>query len=918
MWSDEGLSLNRAAQTVPDIIANIINVDGIDTRDTNPPFYFLLLHSLRAAAGETVFALRFASVATATLSIPLIYVLGSASLVRRVGLVAAVLLTISPFHVWQSQIVRNYGLLITLNLFSTYGLFRYVLARPGRRQTRWLILWLAAGILGIYTHYFAFFVFAFGLLALAVGTVKGWPARRLFKQAWFWVSLGLTIAILLPVSALAISRFAAGGQIDFAYVPVSEFLAQTMSAFAVGVNWSLTHAWWRVLPVILIAVLGLWFAWRRRLSSTMLLLGYQIVPLALLYSLSYINPLYNGVRHLLIGLPPFLIFLASGIVGPGQLLGNHKRSAAANRAWRVIGPILAAIVIVNQLAWLEQQFSAPRLVRDDVRGPALYLSKHAAAEDTVVLHDTLIRSTFTYYYDGAAPVIAVPWFGETDVEAAIDTLQEVAANSERIWFLTEPTPRTGFARSTLSDWAEDNWPQIFDQRYPSMWLRVHLEGYLSGAVLTEVPDMATPADAFWTQTLRLHGTEIPAEVTAGEAWWLTFYLSQPSSIPEQHSLSLRLVDGTGREWARMDKPIVVGFPPSAAVADAMMRYDHQVIVPAGIPAGRYALQASLVRTADGATVSLSTGQIEYHVADVTVNGSSCSASAESIPADVRLEAMFSGGIELLGYDQIVGEIRPGFPLELDAWWCANRQPDADYRVRLQLIDDAGEVAAESIGSLSQQGHPTNQWQEDDLLSGSSQLMVPAEATAGSYDLQLSLLQPDVDQPVRIGWSLVRRSLPVGKVVVVPWSMETEVPPLTQSLRADFGQPTVTELHGYDLNNDTVAPGQNLELTLVWRSIAGALGTSYRTFVHLLDESGKIVTQSDSIPMSGFRPTTSWRAGEVIIDEHTLTIPIEAISGEYTLWIGLYDPATGHRLPIYVGGQEQPDGRLRLTGLTSQP
>jgi hypothetical protein len=579
---------------------------------------------------------------------------------------------------------------------------------------------------------------------------------------------------------------------------------------------------------------------------------------------------------------------------------------------------LAAIVFINQLVWLDQQFSAPKLVRDDIRGPALYLNKHAAAEDTVVLHDTLIRPTFDYYYDGAAPVVALPWFGETDVEAAITSLQDVAANSERIWFLTEPTPRTGFSRNALSDWAEVNWPQIFDQRYPAMWLRVHLEGYLSGVVLSEVPDTVAPVDVQWVQTLRLHGVEVPAELTAGEATWLTLYLSQHKAIPEQHVLSLRLVDESGQEWAQMSKPIGPGFPPSAPVADAMMRYDRQLIMPAGIPAGRYALQASLVRTVDSAIVPLSTGQIEYHLADVTVNGSSCSTAADSIPADVHVEEKFSGGIELLGYDHIAEEVRPGFPLVLDAWWCANRQPETDYRVRLQLIDDSGEVTAESIAPLSQPGRPTTLWLEDDLLLSSPQLTIPAEVTAGSYDLVLSLLPPDSDRPVPIGWNPLNRSLPVGQVEVAPWSIETEVPPLAHPLRADFGQPVATELHGYELNHDGLSPGQNLELTLAWRSVTGALGASYKTFVHLLDDSGEFLSQSDSVPAGGFRPTTSWRAGEVIVDEHTLAIPDEVTSGEYTLWIGLYDPETGHRLPVYVGGQEQPDGRLRLAELTGQP
>ncbi len=916
MWSDEGLSLYRATLSVPEILANIITVDGVDTRDTNPPLYFLLLHLFRAATGETVFALRYFGVVTSTLSIPLIYILGSASLSRRVGLVAAVLMALSPFHVWQSQVLRNYGLLITLNLLSVYGLFRYVLAQPNNRKSRWLILWLAAGLIGIYTHFFAFFVFAFGLSALLITVVKEWGIGRLLKSTWFWVVLGIALVILLPATALAINRFAAGQQIDFEYVPLRKFLVETMSALSVGVNWSLNHPWWRVLPVVLIALLGLWFAWRRRPASTVLLLGYQIIPLALLYTLSYINPLYNGVRHLLIGLPPFVIFLASGIVGPGQPLFRSSTGKAWNRYWLPVGLFLALLIIVNQLSWLNNQFTSPRLVRDDVRGPAVYLSKHARAQDVVVLHDTLIRPTFDYYYDGVAPVVSVPQLDELDVKIAIQTLQEVTTNAERVWFLSEPTPRTGFDREALSTWVDDNWPRFLNIPYKAMWLRVRLEGYQPHNIMPSASDLLAENIA-WEKTLLLHGYDVPDEVIAGEDWFLTFYISQPTQNPEQHTLSLRLVDEMGQVWAQMDETIEPEFPPMANVANTMMRYDHRVSVPPGIPSGRYALQSRLVRTADGTTIPMTNGEVEYHLADIMVHGSPCSTVVDNLPVDVNLKKNFGREIQLLGYNRPAAEIQPGFPVMVDLWWCAKRQPETDYRLRLQLINTAGQIVGESLSPLVREDYPTSQWQEDELLMGRSSLTVPANVEAGSYDLRLSLLQSGSDDVMRIGWPLGSRSLSLNPIMVTPLPLKTELPPISRSLLADFGQPPVIELHGYDLNTVEVTGDETLELRLVWRSIADNLHTSYKVFVHLLDESGEIVTQSDSVPANGFRPTTSWREGEVISDEYSLSAPIEIKSEEYALWIGLYDPETGLRLPIYVGGEEQSDGRLKLTTLTGK-
>jgi hypothetical protein len=44
------------------------------------------------------------------------------------------------------------------------------------------------------------------------------------------------------------------------------------------------------------------------------------------------------------------------------------------------------------------------------------------------------------------------------------------------------------------------------------------------------------------------------------------------------------------------------------------------------------------------------------------------------------------------------------------------------------------------------------------------------------------------------------------------------------------------------------------------------------------------------------PASAWIEGEWIIDEHVLSLPAELPPGSYTLVAGLYDAATGQRVP----------------------
>jgi len=56
IWSDEGLSVYRASQSIATNLSNEIVIQDVVTKDTQPPLYFIFLHAIRALAGESEFA----------------------------------------------------------------------------------------------------------------------------------------------------------------------------------------------------------------------------------------------------------------------------------------------------------------------------------------------------------------------------------------------------------------------------------------------------------------------------------------------------------------------------------------------------------------------------------------------------------------------------------------------------------------------------------------------------------------------------------------------------------------------------------------------------------------------------------------------------------------------------------------------
>lgn len=83
------------------------------------------------------------------------------------------------------------------------------------------------------------------------------------------------------------------------------------------------------------------------------------------------------------------------------------------------------------------------------------------------------------------------------------------------------------------------------------------------------------------------------------------------------------------------------------------------------------------------------------------------------------------------------------------------------------------------------------------------------------------------------------------------------------------------------------------MTLYWESVAQT-PVDWNTFAHLRNPAGQTVAQKDGPTGSGEYPTSLWDAGELLADE--VTLPVEALSGRHTLFIGLYDLQSGQRLP----------------------
>ncbi len=133
-------------------------------------------------------------------------------------------------------------------------------------------------------------------------------------------------------------------------------------------------------------------------------------------------------------------------------------------------------------------------------------------------------------------------------------------------------------------------------------------------------------------------------------------------------------------------------------------------------------------------------------------------------------------------------------------------------------------------------------------------------------------------------------VPLSKLSL--WELPALTPPPT------FGQMIV--LRGYRLTQ--TADGSRIQVLLYWQALRPP-DFDYSVFVHLIDAAGTLVAQKDHAPgaEAGY-PPTAWAPGDIVADEHVISVPPTVPAGTYRLRVGVYNWATGRQLPVEVDGR----------------
>jgi len=272
--------------------------------------------------------------------------------------------------------------------------------------------------------------------------------------------------------------------------------------------------------------------------------------------------------------------------------------------------------------------------------------------------------------------------------------------------------------------------------------------------------------------------------------------------------------------------------------------------------------------------------------------------ATELPGIMALGAPVSdfSGLRLLGAGVLPTEVWAGGQLPFRLAW--ERLPGDPPDILHWLLACAGNVSV--TGDLPVAPSAPVMWRE-------------GHRYIGQYAPRMDPLLPEGACTLTVGLGSGEAVI-LGEVTIRQRERRFTLPRQPQTaLEVAMGD--FAHLVGVDVSRSTLAPGETFEVTL-YTQATGTADRDYTVFVHVVGPDGRTWAQSDSWPERGGAPTTSWVAGQIVVDTHTLTMAADAPAGVYTVFVGLYDAERGPRVPLCdATGALITDGRAPVQTVT---
>ena len=423
LWYDELLQLDIAQQTLPELLYALPFHAAV-------PLDYLVTH-FWIALGQDDYWVRFPAAALGTLTLPVAYQLGRRLLTAPAGLLFMALLAFSPFHIWHSQEVRPYALVMLGVTLAGYAFWRL------RATGRWrYFMPLQVGVLLFSLgHFFAVVVLGpwllFAVLDFFTNSHRPRPGRAL---SGLLISGLVALMVLLSLGWGATfvnisSRFSEAISNPQQFTPTTEETPNLSSGPII--DWNFVRD--QILAPLGaggadttlqlfngLAVLGLlYLLLRKRFKLSLLLGGWLFLPIVVIVAFLMHRGEFFAPRYIISVLPAYLLLVTVGLLALPYWLKCAEPGWLSTAALL----ILTSFVVVNYARSLGDYYLIAE--KEDWRLVTRFISQNAGPNDLVIAVNA--ESTLNWYYPQATAA--------ANTYDDLENIQAAVTEAERSWVI---------------------------------------------------------------------------------------------------------------------------------------------------------------------------------------------------------------------------------------------------------------------------------------------------------------------------------------------------------------------------------------------------------------------------------------------------------------------------------------------------
>lgn len=304
LWLDELFTYNVAQLS----FVQIWNFT-VSTFDVHPTIFYWLEHIALLIFGNTTFALRIFPAIFGTLTIPIFYYIGKELTDSKpFGILMAVIITITTFHIYHSQDARMYALYVFFFSIALYYLIKFY---HTNKISHSIIAFLCVALC-VYTHFTGLLIgAALILLSLAMRN-----KNMIYGSITFILACLPVLPTIISVMFLTPGNpfYIEGGRV-VAFVGIDAVI-RTITYLLGSSSFSII--------LFLISIVGIFRFFEKNYKLSLFCITFLILSFITIGVLSYKLPLEP--RHFIYLLPIIIILIAYGIESMYSMLRNKYQT----------------------------------------------------------------------------------------------------------------------------------------------------------------------------------------------------------------------------------------------------------------------------------------------------------------------------------------------------------------------------------------------------------------------------------------------------------------------------------------------------------------------------------------------------------------------------------------------------------------